>query len=178
MWVIPDEAEPDEQDYPGPQSSQQSKMTASNVRHLGGIDSGSPSVDGNKSSSPSASTVTTTSVSMYPSTDFPTTGSRSPDWSHLPPSPSPSQKTHNTSLLSPRSAQFSINSTHSSNVPGRSSTSGNSNRTRSPTPSGGLAVPRQAVSPTIHSRGSILVQASGIEDDEQRRLSEMAFLDF
>ncbi|KAI0649417.1 hypothetical protein C8Q79DRAFT_512220 [Trametes meyenii] len=36
--------------------------------------------------------------------------------------------------------------------------------------------PRQAVAPTMHSRGSILHQAFAIEDDESRRLSEMAFL--
>ncbi|OSC98234.1 hypothetical protein PYCCODRAFT_1011440 [Trametes coccinea BRFM310] len=36
--------------------------------------------------------------------------------------------------------------------------------------------PRQAVAPTMHSRGSILHQAHFIEDDESRRLSEMAFL--
>ncbi|EMD34007.1 hypothetical protein CERSUDRAFT_97933 [Gelatoporia subvermispora B] len=37
--------------------------------------------------------------------------------------------------------------------------------------------PRQALSPTIHSRGSILLGTRGIADDESRRLSEMAFLD-
>ncbi|KAI0822484.1 hypothetical protein BC628DRAFT_662255 [Trametes gibbosa] len=36
--------------------------------------------------------------------------------------------------------------------------------------------PRQAVAPTMHSRGTILHQAHFIEDDESRRLSEMAFL--
>lgn len=36
--------------------------------------------------------------------------------------------------------------------------------------------PRQARAPTMHSRGSILQQAHFIEDDESRRLSEMAFL--
>ncbi|KAI0360178.1 hypothetical protein OH77DRAFT_906426 [Trametes cingulata] len=36
--------------------------------------------------------------------------------------------------------------------------------------------PRQAVSPTMHNRGSILHQTHFIEDDESRRLSEMAFL--
>lgn len=38
--------------------------------------------------------------------------------------------------------------------------------------------PRQPLSPTIHSRGSILMQTRGLEDDESRRLAEMAFLDF
>ena len=59
-------------------------MTISNMQHLGGVDSGSSSLDGNKSSSPSASTVTTTSVSVYPSTDLPQTSAGSPDCSHLP----------------------------------------------------------------------------------------------
>lgn len=35
-----------------------------------------------------------------------------------------------------------------------------------------------AVSPRMHSRGSILVEAGAIEDEESRRLSELAFLDF
>lgn len=40
-------------------------------------------------------------------------------------------------------------------------------------------VPRRTpLSPTMHSRGSILVCAKGIEDEESRRLSEAAFLDF
>ncbi|CCL99320.1 uncharacterized protein FIBRA_01336 [Fibroporia radiculosa] len=38
--------------------------------------------------------------------------------------------------------------------------------------------PRQALSPTMHNRGSILVEATRIEDAESRRLSEMAFLDY
>ena len=36
--------------------------------------------------------------------------------------------------------------------------------------------PRQAVSPTMHSHGTIVHQTNFIEDDESRRLSEMAFL--
>ncbi|THH15781.1 hypothetical protein EW146_g4750 [Bondarzewia mesenterica] len=43
--------------------------------------------------------------------------------------------------------------------------------------SGLEAVPRAALSPQMHSRGSILLQTRGIEDAESRRLSEMAFLD-
>ena len=38
------------------------------------------------------------------------------------------------------------------------------------------APPRQAVAPTMHSHGTIVHQAHFIEDDESRRLSEMAFL--
>ncbi|KAH8100956.1 hypothetical protein BXZ70DRAFT_1007886 [Cristinia sonorae] len=45
-------------------------------------------------------------------------------------------------------------------------------------PGVGLRPPRQALSPTIHNRGSILLSTKNIEDDESRRLSEMAFLDF
>ena len=42
---------------------------------------------------------------------------------------------------------------------------------------GGLrAPPRQAVAPTMHSHGTIVHQTNFIEDDESRRLSEMAFL--
>ncbi|GLB40234.1 hypothetical protein LshimejAT787_0801050 [Lyophyllum shimeji] len=41
---------------------------------------------------------------------------------------------------------------------------------------GQLLSRRQAVSPTLHSRGSILLEASNIEDDETRRMTELAFL--
>ncbi|KIK94376.1 hypothetical protein PAXRUDRAFT_454127 [Paxillus rubicundulus Ve08.2h10] len=49
----------------------------------------------------------------------------------------------------------------------------------SPTHSSHLAaqVPRTAISPTMHSRGSILLETRDIEDAESRRLSELAFLD-
>ncbi|TBU50344.1 hypothetical protein BD309DRAFT_380870 [Dichomitus squalens] len=40
----------------------------------------------------------------------------------------------------------------------------------------GTMPPRQAVAPTMHSHGTIVHQAHFIEDDESRRLSEMAFL--
>lgn len=58
-------------------------MTAYNVQNLGGIDSAS-SGDGNKSSSPSASTVTSTSVSNYTAHDLSTTVGSPQDWSFLP----------------------------------------------------------------------------------------------
>ncbi|KAG1738368.1 uncharacterized protein EDB91DRAFT_1249285 [Suillus paluster] len=45
------------------------------------------------------------------------------------------------------------------------------------TASSQLSSPRVAVSPTMHNRGSILVEARGIQDAESRRLSELAFLD-
>ncbi|KAG1779073.1 hypothetical protein EV702DRAFT_1089939 [Suillus placidus] len=37
--------------------------------------------------------------------------------------------------------------------------------------------PRLAIRPTMHSRGSILLETKGIQDAESRRLSELAFLD-
>ncbi|PFH53140.1 hypothetical protein AMATHDRAFT_45763 [Amanita thiersii Skay4041] len=39
-----------------------------------------------------------------------------------------------------------------------------------------LLPPRQPLSPTLHSRGSILLETSAIEDDEARRMTELAFL--
>jgi hypothetical protein len=38
------------------------------------------------------------------------------------------------------------------------------------------STPRQPVSPTLHSHGSILLETSAIEDDEARRMTELAFL--
>ncbi|EKM58427.1 uncharacterized protein PHACADRAFT_252740 [Phanerochaete carnosa HHB-10118-sp] len=38
--------------------------------------------------------------------------------------------------------------------------------------------PRQPLSPTMHTRGSIILYAGEIQDEESRRLSEAAFLDF
>ncbi|KAF5339246.1 hypothetical protein D9758_013288 [Tetrapyrgos nigripes] len=54
-----------------------------------------------------------------------------------------------------------VNANRSSTLPG------------SPTSS---SHPRVAVDPTMHSRGSILFQTSGIEDEESRRVTEVAFL--
>ncbi|OCH86623.1 hypothetical protein OBBRIDRAFT_806661 [Obba rivulosa] len=77
------------------------------------------------------------------------------------PSPSPSEM---SSLGAPSSY-------HSASSPTSSTFAG-----------AGMAVPRprprQALSPTIHSRGSILLETKGIADAESRRLSEMAFLDY
>ncbi|EJD02548.1 uncharacterized protein FOMMEDRAFT_168971 [Fomitiporia mediterranea MF3/22] len=41
----------------------------------------------------------------------------------------------------------------------------------------GVGLRVQPLNPTIHSRGSILLEAHAIEDEESRRLSELAFLD-
>ncbi len=50
-------------------------------------------------------------------------------------------------------------------------------RARSPrSPTSPPPAPRLAVAPTIHSRGTILVEASEIEDEESRQLTENAFL--
>ncbi|KAG2122777.1 hypothetical protein DEU56DRAFT_760234 [Suillus clintonianus] len=40
-----------------------------------------------------------------------------------------------------------------------------------------LSSPRVSVRPTMHNRGSILLETKGIQDAESRRLSELAFLD-
>ena len=58
-------------------------------------------------------------------------------------------------------------------------TSGNSAAPSSPflSPHAATFNGRMALSPTMHSRASIIVQANTIEDDESRRLSELAFLD-
>jgi len=39
-----------------------------------------------------------------------------------------------------------------------------------------LAPPRSSIQPTLHSRGSILLETTNIEDEEMRRITEMAFL--
>lgn len=46
-----------------------------------------------------------------------------------------------------------------------------------PAPHPAVQAPRTAISPTIHSLGSILRETRHIEDVESRRLSELAFLD-
>ncbi|KAJ3760283.1 hypothetical protein EV360DRAFT_81313 [Lentinula raphanica] len=43
-------------------------------------------------------------------------------------------------------------------------------------PSSPVRPPRQALSPTIHSRASIIVETNNIEDEETRRMTEMAFM--
>jgi hypothetical protein len=83
LWPIADEQEPDESEESPAHSSHKLSMTASNMHRFGTGESGSP-YDTTKSS-PSTSTVTTTSVSVYPSVDFPASVTSTPDWSHLPP---------------------------------------------------------------------------------------------
>ncbi|KAK7690550.1 hypothetical protein QCA50_005648 [Cerrena zonata] len=77
------------------------------------------------------------------------------------------------SPTSPATTYFSARSNGSVTSP----TSSNGHRSNNLEP---VARPRlrQPLSPTIHSRGSILMEARGLEDDESRRLAEMAFLDF
>ncbi|KAF9466593.1 hypothetical protein BDZ94DRAFT_1233818 [Collybia nuda] len=82
------------------------------------------------------------------------------DASHLPPSPTiPTafleEGRSPTSPISPTRTFFSSS--------------------RSPVPETS-AQPRQAVSPVIHSRGTILQETNNIEDEESRRMTELAFL--
>ena len=49
-------------------------------------------------------------------------------------------------------------------------------RSQTPVPAARPRVRAMPLSPTMHSRGSILMEMHGIEDDESRRLSELAFL--
>ncbi|KAF5391501.1 hypothetical protein D9757_002471 [Collybiopsis confluens] len=51
-----------------------------------------------------------------------------------------------------------------------------SNFVSSPSVNRKPSLPRQALGPTMHSPGSIWVETNGIEDDETRRVTEMAFL--
>ncbi|KAJ4477333.1 hypothetical protein J3R30DRAFT_3484801 [Lentinula aciculospora] len=76
--------------------------------------------------------------------------------SNLPPSPTVSSSLATQSINSSMSAQ-SIESKDSFSYP--------SSRQ-----------PRQALSPTIHGRGSFLFETSHIEDEETRRMTEMAFM--
>lgn len=75
------------------------------------------------------------------------------DASHLPPSPIVSSFAEQPKNLSPTRSLFSNH---------RTSDIG--------------SVPRLAASPTIHSRASILVEMNNIEDEETRRITELAFL--
>jgi len=79
------------------------------------------------------------------------------DISNLPPSPTVPASLAGLSIVSSSSAQ---SNTSNRSLP-RGRTAGS---------------PRQAVSPTIHSHGSILLQTNHIKDDEIRRMTEMAFL--
>lgn len=87
--TIHDEIEPDEK----AESSSTTRpprswsVTSSNVQRLSGRQgSETPSQEGNKSSSPSASTVTTASftTAAYQPSDFPAPAGARPDWSQLP----------------------------------------------------------------------------------------------
>ncbi|TFK40202.1 hypothetical protein BDQ12DRAFT_721665 [Crucibulum laeve] len=91
-------------------------------------------------------------------------GSKMFDASHLPPSPTvPASFTERSSRSAPSLASGSASArSRSSSRPGATTGVG--------------ARPRQAVSPTLHSRGSILLETSNIEDEESRRMTELAFL--
>jgi len=79
---------------------------------------------------------------------FPSSGGRTFDASHLPPSPGipVSFADRQDSSLGPNGFQR-----------------------------GGSVTRRAPLAPTMHSRGSILIEASGIEDEESRRMTELAF---
>jgi hypothetical protein len=88
-------------------------------------------------------------------------GHKTFDASHLPPSPtiptsfSDQPKSPTSPFTSPTRSRFSS--------------------TRSPVSEGSPRL-RQAVSPVIHSRGTILIETNNIEDEESRRMTELAFL--
>ena len=86
------------------------------------------------------------------------------DASHLPPSPSYAQQQHAPPPPPSSFPGMGMGAAGGLSVPLQGRTTGVGLR------------PRQPVAPTMHSRGSILHQAHFIEDDESRRLSEMAFL--
>ena len=94
------------------------------------------------------------------------------DASHLPPSP--------TLPLSFADQAKSASGTaipHSQSSPAlaraRAPPSSNKKGAAMPSPP---QSPRRAVSPKIHSRGSIQIETHGIQDDESRRLCELAFI--
>ena len=79
------------------------------------------------------------------------------DAAHLPPSP--------TFPVNPQFQPGHVpHTSSSSSVPSSGRTTGVGLR------------PRMPVQPTMHSRGTILLGTHLIEDEESRRLSEMAFL--
>ena len=89
LETILDEEEPDEESQASSIAAQSRRlsMTTSNVQRIGGRQSSeTPSQEGTKGSSPSASVATPNSLTTasYPSTDFPLQLGP-PDWSHLPP---------------------------------------------------------------------------------------------
>ncbi|KAJ8503025.1 hypothetical protein ONZ45_g11218 [Pleurotus djamor] len=93
------------------------------------------------------------------------------DASHLPPSP-----TLPTFIGKSARQSYDTQLPHSQSTPALSKsfvTRPRAAKSALPSPP---QSPRQAVSPKIHSRGSILVETLEITDEESRRLSEMAFL--
>lgn len=84
-----------------------------------------------------------------------------------PPSSFPQGRVSASTARSPKRKKSSMSS-HSQHLSPTSPTRSSETHAR----------PRQAVAPKIHDRGSIYVEAARIEDEESRRLSEMAFLDY
>ncbi|EPT01635.1 hypothetical protein FOMPIDRAFT_1023137 [Fomitopsis schrenkii] len=94
-------------------------------------------------------------------------GHGAPPMPPAPPSSFPQARVSSSTARSPKrkkSSMSALSQTLSPTTPTRSSEA--------------HARPRQAVAPKIHDRGSIYVEAARIEDEESRRLSEMAFLDY
>ncbi|KAG5647364.1 hypothetical protein DXG03_000432 [Asterophora parasitica] len=95
--------------------------------------------------------------------------------SHLPPSPTIPAAFADQAALSPNPSPPSPHSPSFPNSPG-------SPRWNMRLVPGAHRPPPQelksrlAVSPTLHSRGSILVETNNIEDEESRRVTELAFL--
>jgi len=85
------------------------------------------------------------------------------DISHLPPSPTvPTSTSFASQLVSSKSTPTYLTT--------QSLPRGRTDRISS------VGLPRQPLSPTIHSNGSILLQTNHIEDEESRRMTEMAFM--
>ncbi|PPQ67429.1 hypothetical protein CVT25_006009 [Psilocybe cyanescens] len=101
----------------------------------------------------------------------PTTSSKKFNASHLPPSPT---------IPAAFAAEASIGSRmHNAGGGGRPSRSGSGDSSNSPernraTPTPTARIARQPV--VIYNRGSILLETANIEDDEVRRMTELAFL--
>ncbi|KAF9489625.1 hypothetical protein BDN71DRAFT_1435279 [Pleurotus eryngii] len=94
------------------------------------------------------------------------------DASHLPPSPTlPLSITDQTKSTNVLTLPHSQSSPALANARALSLSNKRGSAMPSPPQS-----PRQAVSPKMHSRGSIQVETHGIEDEESRRLCELAFI--
>ncbi|KAF4571288.1 hypothetical protein EYR36_008617 [Pleurotus pulmonarius] len=92
------------------------------------------------------------------------------DASHLPPSP-----TLPLSFADQAKSGTALPHSQSSPALAKARAPPSSNKRGAAMPSPPQS-PRRAVSPKIHSRGSIQIETHGIQDDESRRLCELAFI--